>query len=84
AWTVTQLGARCEYRFQSPAPRNGGESVASANGPLEDYLHLYGLNRGVMITPFHNMALMCPATTPAHVALHQEVFSAALDELVAP
>jgi glutamate-1-semialdehyde 2,1-aminomutase len=84
AWTVTQLGARCEYRFQSPAPRNGGESVASANGPLEDYLHLYGLNRGVMITPFHNMALMCPATTSAHVALHQEVFSAALDDLVAP
>jgi len=81
-WTVTQLGTRCEYRFMDPAPRNGGESAASADGLLEDYLHLYGINRGVLLTPFHNMALMCPATTPEHVARHQRVFDAALDELV--
>ncbi len=81
-WSVTQLGARCEYRFQAPAPRNGGESVASADGDLEDYLHLFGLNRGVMITPFHNMALMCPATTSDHVKKHQTVFEEALDHLL--
>jgi glutamate-1-semialdehyde 2,1-aminomutase len=81
-WSVTQLGARCEYRFCSPAPRNGGESVKSADSELEDYLHLYGLNRQVMITPFHNMALMCPDTTEEDVALHQRVFESALDELV--
>jgi len=82
AWSVTQLGTRCEYRFMDPAPTNGGESAASADGLLEDYLHLYGVNRGVMLTPFHNMALMCPATTDEHVARHARVFDAALDELV--
>ncbi len=82
-WSVSQLGTRCEYRFMNPAPRNGGESAASADPALEDYLHLYGVNRGVLLTPFHNMALMCPATTSAHVAHHQAVFEAALDELVA-
>lgn len=81
-WSVSQLGARCEYRFCDPAPRNGGESVESADPELEDFLHLYGVNRGVLITPFHNMALMCPATTPAQVDLHHEVFAEALDALV--
>jgi glutamate-1-semialdehyde 2,1-aminomutase len=82
AWSVSQLGTRTEYRFMNPAPRNGGESAASADALLEDYLHLYGINRGVLLTPFHNMALMCPATTSEHVARHQRVFDAALDELV--
>ena len=82
-WSVSQLGTRCEYRFMDPPPRNGGQSAASADPALEDYLHLYGVNRGVVLTPFHNMALMCPATTSAQVALHQEVFEAALDQLVA-
>ena len=81
-WTVSQLGARCEYRFASPAPVNGGQSARSADPLLEDYLHLYGVNRGVLLTPFHNMALMCPATTPADVALHQSVFDAAVAQLV--
>ena len=48
---------------------------------LDDYLHLYTLNRGIVMTPFHNMALMCPATTPADVDRHSEVFDAALAEL---
>jgi glutamate-1-semialdehyde 2,1-aminomutase len=82
SWSVSQLGTRCEYRFTDPAPRTGGESAASADALLEEYLHLYGINRGVMLTPFHNMALMCPATTQEHVARHQRVFDGALDELV--
>ncbi len=81
-WSVRQLGARCEYRFASPAPRNGGASARSADPVLESYLHLYGTNRGVLLTPFHNMALMCPATTAAQVRRHQEVFDAAVGELV--
>ena len=81
-WSVRQLGARCEYRFASPAPRNGGESARSADPVLESYLHLYGTNRGVLLTPFHNMALMCPATTATQVARHQEVFDDAVEELV--
>ena len=80
-WSISQLGARCEYRFASPAPRNGGESMKSANALLEDYLHLYCVNRGVLLTPFHNMALMCPATTRQQVALHGVLFRDALGEL---
>ena len=56
--------------------------MRSADADLEDYLHLYGINRGVLITPFHNMALMCPATTAADVAKHQAMFDAAVDELM--
>jgi glutamate-1-semialdehyde 2,1-aminomutase len=83
-WSVSRLGARVEYRFCRPAPRNGGESAAAADGPLEDYLHTYLANRGVLMTPFHNMALMSPATTAADVDRHTEVFTAAVAELVGP
>jgi glutamate-1-semialdehyde 2,1-aminomutase len=82
-WSISQLGARCEYRFANPAPTNGGDSLRSADPLLEDYLHLHCVNRGVLLTPFHNMALMCPATTRDHVARHQEVFDDALDALFA-
>lgn len=82
-WSINQLGARCEYRFTAPAPKNGGESVRSSDPLLEDFLHLYGINRGVLLTPFHNMALTCPATTDDHVALHQRIFNEALEQLFA-
>ncbi|NMM22367.1 MAG: aminotransferase class III-fold pyridoxal phosphate-dependent enzyme [Phycicoccus sp.] len=80
-WSLSQLGARAEYRFASPAPRNGTESAASADGELEDLIHLYLLNRGIMLTPFHNMALMSPVTTRADVDLHHGVFEAVVAEL---
>ena len=83
AWSVVQLGARVEYRFASPPPRTGSESAAAGDGELEDYLHVYLANRGVLITPFHNMALMCPETTDADVDRHTSVFSAAVGELSA-
>jgi glutamate-1-semialdehyde 2,1-aminomutase len=80
-WSITRLGARAEYRFVSPQPRTGSESAAAADPELEDYLHVYLANRGILITPFHSMALMCPATTDADVDRHTEVFAAALAEL---
>ncbi len=80
-WHVVQLGCRAEYRFSPEPPRNGGEAAALGHLDLERYLHLHALNRGVLITPFHNMALICPATTTAQVDRHREVFEAALREL---
>jgi glutamate-1-semialdehyde 2,1-aminomutase len=82
-WSIVALGARAEYRFTSPAPRTGAESAAAEDAELDEYLHLYLLNRGVLITPFHNMALMSPATTEADVDRHTEVFREACAELVA-
>jgi glutamate-1-semialdehyde 2,1-aminomutase len=81
-WSVVQLGARAEYRFTSPAPVGGGRSAAAGDDELDDYLHLYLHNRGILMTPFHNMALMCPATVQGDVDRHTEVFGAALAELV--
>jgi glutamate-1-semialdehyde 2,1-aminomutase len=81
-WSVAQLGARAEYRFTSPAPRNGTASAAAADDDLDEYLHLFMANRGVLITPFHNMALMCPQTTAADVDLHTRLFGEAVADLV--
>ena len=81
-WSVSQLGARAEYRFASPAPRNGTQSAAAHDDALEEYLHLFMSNRGLLMTPFHNMALMCPTTTRADVDLHTELFARAVGNLV--
>ncbi|MET9451383.1 transaminase [Streptomyces cinerochromogenes] len=80
-WSVSRLGARTEYRFTAPAPRTGTESAAASDPELEDFLHLYLANRGILLTPFHNMALMCPDTSERDVDTHTEVFAAALAEL---
>jgi glutamate-1-semialdehyde 2,1-aminomutase len=81
-WNVTQLGCRVEYRFQ-PTPATNGSSAHAAGDPaLETYLHLYLLNRGVLITPFHNMVLMSPDTGVADIERHNELFTAAVDELL--
>ncbi|GGN21180.1 transaminase [Streptomyces fuscichromogenes] len=80
-WSVSRLGARTEYRFADPAPRTGTASEAAADPELEDFLHLYLANRGILLTPFHNMALMCPDTTEQDVDTHTAVFGAALLEL---
>ena len=80
-WNVTRLGCRVEYGFSPEPPRNGAEAEASHDDELETLLHLYALNRGVLITPFHNMALMAPTTTEAQVNRHTAVFAETLDEL---
>jgi glutamate-1-semialdehyde 2,1-aminomutase len=81
-WHVVQLGARAEYRFVPDPPENGGEAAAAGDDELEEYLHLFLLNRGVLITPFHNMALMSPATESADVDRHTEAFAQACERLV--
>ncbi len=73
-WHVVQLGARAEYRFRKTPPRNGAEAIGAKDGLLDKFVHLMALNRRILLTPFHNMALMCPATTRAQVDRHTEVF----------
>ena len=78
-WSIAQLGARAEYRFVDPPPRTGTESAAAHDDEVEEYLHLFMANRGVLLTPFHNMALMCPTTSQADVDRHTELFQQALE-----
>lgn len=73
-WHVMQVGARVEYMFSATPPRNASEFRAARNPDLEGLLHLFFMNRGVLITPFHNMVLMCPATTREDVRRHNAVF----------
>ena len=79
-WNVQQLGCRAEYWFCKP-PRNGAQAAAASDPKLEGFMHLWAINRGVLLTPFHNMALMSSFHTTADVDLHTEVFNSALDEL---
>jgi glutamate-1-semialdehyde 2,1-aminomutase len=81
-WHVSRLGCRAEYLFHGTRPRNGGEAAAAADFELEKYMHLHALNRGVLLTPFHNMALMSPATSEADVDRHTQVFAEAVADLV--
>ncbi len=80
-WHVTRLGARAEYHFMAIPPRTGAEQWANADPELERFLHLWAMNRRVLMTPFHNMALMSPATTEADVDRHTAVFAAAVEAL---
>ena len=82
-WHVTRLGCRAEYHFRPTPPRTGAEQWAAGDFELERYLHLHALNRGILLTPFHNMALMCPATTEADVDRHTEAFAEAVAGLFA-
>jgi len=82
-WQVTQLGARAEYSFLPHAPHDGAEAAAADDFELQQFLHLHALNRGILITPFHNMALMCPETTAADVERHTVAFREAIVALYA-
>jgi glutamate-1-semialdehyde 2,1-aminomutase len=82
-WHVTRLGCRAEYLFQPRLPRTGGEAAANKDVELDAFMHLYALNRGILMTPFHNMALMSPATSTEDVDRHTEVFDEAAKELLA-
>lgn len=82
-WQVTQLGARSEYSFRATAPRTGAEAAAADDFELQQYLHLHALNRGILMTPFHNMALMSPATTSVDVDRHTVAFREAVESLYA-
>ena len=79
-WNVQQLGARAEYWF-CPPPRDGATAAAAVDHQLDAFMHLWAINRGVLLTPFHNMALMSPHHTLADVQLHDRVFHDAVEHL---
>ena len=80
-WQVVRVGLRCEILTAPVRPRNGAEANLIAHGPAEQFLHLYCLNRGVLITPFHNMLLVCPATTQGDITLLLHVLEGAFAAL---
>jgi glutamate-1-semialdehyde 2,1-aminomutase len=79
-WHVTQLGCRAEYMF-GPEPKTGDQAHDAMDFELERFMHLYAMNRGILLTPFHNMALMCPQTEAEDVDRHTKVFREAVKEL---
>lgn len=81
-WHVVRLGCRVEYLFRPERARNGAEAAAGQDEEVDPYIHLYLLNRGILMTPFHNMALMSPATTAEDVDRHTEVYTEMADELI--
>lgn len=81
-WHVIRLGVRIEYRFMPKPPRNGGEAAAAKDAELDRLVHLYALTRGILLTPFHNMALIAPDTTTKDVDYHTEVLEEFAKELV--
>jgi glutamate-1-semialdehyde 2,1-aminomutase len=81
-WHVTRLGCRAEYLFSAEAPKNGAQAHAAMDFELERFLHLYAMNRGILLTPFHNMALMSPQTETDDIDRHTKVFREAARELV--
>jgi glutamate-1-semialdehyde 2,1-aminomutase len=81
-WHVTHLGCRAEYMFADEVPKNGTQAHNAMDFELERFMHLYAMNRGILLTPFHNMALMSPRTENEDVDLHSRVFREAARELV--
>jgi glutamate-1-semialdehyde 2,1-aminomutase len=82
-WNVTRLGCRAEYLFSAQPPKNGTEAHDAMDFELERFMHLYAMNRGILLTPFHNMALVSPQTDASDIDQHTRVFREALRELSA-
>jgi glutamate-1-semialdehyde 2,1-aminomutase len=80
-WNISCMGARLELQFCEKPPKNAAEARAAQNDTIESAIHLYLLNRGVLLTPFHNMTLICPATTEQDVKKLVDVFKEFLKEL---
>ena len=79
-WHVQRLGCRAEYWF-CPPPRTGAEAAAAVDEELDAFMHLWAFNRGILLAPFHNMALFSPHHSEADVDRHTEVFAEAITAL---
>ncbi|MCF8069427.1 MAG: aspartate aminotransferase family protein [Desulfobacterales bacterium] len=81
-WNVTRLGCRTEYWFSKTPARNGGEAAAAVDDELDQYMHLFSMNRNILMTPFHNMALIAPQTTESDVDTHTGIFRESVKTLL--
>jgi glutamate-1-semialdehyde 2,1-aminomutase len=81
-WHAVRIGCRVEYKFRAEPPRNGGQAAAAEDPELDRFMHLHALNRGILMTPFHSMALISPATTGEDVDRHTDAFEQAASDLV--
>lgn len=82
-WCITRIGARLELQFCPSAPVNAKEARAAQHDDLEHAIHLYLLNRGVLLTPFHNMMLVCPETRQTDLDTLLKVLDECLTALTA-
>lgn len=80
-WHVQQLGCRAEYWF-CPPPKDGAAAARAVDSDLDAFMHLFALNRGILLTPFHNMALLSPFHSESDVDRHGDVFAEALERIV--
>ena len=80
-WHVTQIGARAEIMFMPQPPRSGADVIAGRQPDLETLLHAFYMNEGILVTPFHTMLLMCPATSVSDAERHTVVFAQFIDLL---
>jgi glutamate-1-semialdehyde aminotransferase len=80
-WQVSRVGCRGEYSFRATAPKTGAEAAAAEDFELQQFLQLHALNRGILMTPFHNMTLMSPETRQEDVERHLSHFREAVSEL---
>lgn len=81
-WVINRLGCRAEYWFCESLPKNGGDAEAAVDSELDRYMHLCAMNRGILMTPFHNMALIAPDVTAADIDYHTRMFREAVSQLV--
>jgi glutamate-1-semialdehyde 2,1-aminomutase len=80
-WSVSRLGTRMELQLCTAPPRDGQQARAAMDDDLQRGLHLFLLNRGILITPFHNMLLVCPDTADSDVATLSQAFASFIHEV---
>ena len=81
-WVINRLGCRSEYWFCESLPKNGGDAEAAVDSELDRYMHLAALNRGILMTPFHNMALIAPDITEKEIDYHTRVFRESVMQII--
>lgn len=67
-WCVVHVGARAELIFAPAPPHDAAAMREHLNPDLLEAFHLFLINEGVLIAPFHNMMLISPQTESDAIA----------------